>query len=196
MNKPRTILGLVLAVGLLACAAGAAEDITKAPGYVDLEWIEIPADADEIKDIDLSPMLLNFAKDAEADGEDALVEALAMVKSLRVKAFSISEANDAQVAATVEKVTAQLKKAGWKRLIYVKDDDETIAVSTRYDGEDLVGLMLVAYEQGESVAFVNVVGDLDLATLLSLAGQFDSDDLEEMLEGLDDGGHGGRRADG
>lgn len=186
MNKPRTILGLVLAFGLLAAAAGAAPDITKAPGYVDLEWIEIPADADEIKDIDLSPMLLNFAKEAEANGEDAMVQALAMVKSLRVKAFSVSRADDAQVAATVEKVTAQLKKDDWKRLIYVKDDEETIAVSTRYDGEDLVGLMLVAYEPGDSVAFVNVVGDLDLGTLLSLAKKMDHDSIEDMLEELDE----------
>ena len=31
-----------------------------------------------------------------------------------------------------------------------------------------------------------MVGDLDLATLLRLAGEIDSDNLEEMLEGLDD----------
>ena len=62
--------------------------MAKEPGYVDLEWIRIPDDADEIKDIDLSPMLMSFAQDAKENGDDALVQALAMVRSLRVKAFS------------------------------------------------------------------------------------------------------------
>lgn len=187
MKTPRTFAAAVLGLGLLLTAAGAlAGDVAKEPGYVDLEWIRIPDDADEIKDIDLSPMLMSFARDAQENGDDALVQALAMVRSLRVKAFSATAAMDQELSATVEQVTAKLKKDQWKRLIYVKNEDETISVNTRYVDDKLVGLMLVAYEPGESAAFVNVVGDLDLATLLRLAGEIDSDNLEEMLEGLDD----------
>jgi hypothetical protein len=187
MNTPRTVLAALLVLGLLAAGTSpAAEDLAKEPGYVDLEWIEIPADADEIKDIDLSPMLLSFAKEAHEKGDDALVQALAMVRSLRVKAFSVSSAHDAQVSETVARVTDRLKRDDWKRLIYVKSEEETISVNTRYDGDQLVGLMLVAYEPGDSVAFVNVVGDLDLATLLGLAGEIDGDNLEDLLEDLED----------
>ena len=197
MNTPRTVLATLLVLGLIAAGtATAAEDLAKEPGYVDLEWIEIPADADEIKDIDLSPMLLSFAKEAHEKGDDALVQALAMVRSLRVKAFSVSSAHDAQVNETVAKVTDRLKRDDWKRLIYVKSDEETISVSTRYDGDQLVGLMLVAYEPGDSVAFVNVVGDLDLATLLGLAGEIDGDNLEDLLEDLEDVDVHGSRDDG
>jgi hypothetical protein len=187
MNSHRTVLAtLLLAVLLVAGSAPAADKPSREPGYVDLEWIEIPADAEEIKDIDLSPVLLDLARDAEQKGDDALVQALAMVHFLRVKAFSVTAEHDAQVSQTVTKVNDQLKREDWKRLIYVKDDDETLAVSTRYDGDRLVGLMLVAYEPGDSAAFVNVVGDLDLGTLLRLAGEIDDGDLENMLEGLED----------
>ena len=197
MNTPRTVLAALLALGLLAAGtAPAAEDLAKEPGYVDLEWIEIPADADEIKDIDLSPMLLSFAKEAHEKGDDALVQALAMVRSLRVKAFSVSASRDAQVSETVAKVTDRLKRDDWKRLIYVKNDEETISVNTRYDGDQLVGLMLVAYEPGDSVAFVNVVGDLDLATLLGLAGEIDGDNLQDLLEDLEDVDSGRDRHEG
>ena len=186
MKTPRTLAAAALGLGLLLTAAGAlAGDVAKEPGYVDLEWIRIPDDADEIKDIDLSPMLMSVARDAQENGDDALVQALAMVRSLRVKAFSATAAMDKELSSTVEQVTAKLKKDQWKRLIYVKNEDETISVNTRYVDEKLVGLMLVAYEPGESVAFVNVVGDLDLATLLRLAGEIDSDNLEEMLEDLE-----------
>ena len=186
MKTPRALSAALLAVLLLAAGAAAAADLEKEPGYVDLEWIEIPADAAEIKDIDLSPMLLTFARDAREQGDDALVEALGMVRSLRVKAFSVGAAQDAQVAATVEKVTARLQKDDWKRLVYVKSKDETVSVSTRYAGDQLVGLMLVAYEPGDSAAFVNVVGDLDLGKMLKLAGEIDGDHLEDMLQGLED----------
>ncbi len=109
-----------------------------------------------------------------------------MVRSLRVKAFSVTPEMDAEMAKTVTKVTDRMKKDKWKRLIYVKDKDETISINTRYADGKLVGLMLVAYEPGDSAAFVNVVGDLDLGTLLRLAGDIDSDNLEGMLDELDD----------
>jgi hypothetical protein len=184
MNTLRAALVSALLLGL-AVGGAAAGSLADSPGFVDLEWIEIPESAAEIQDIDLSPVLLDMAKKAEED-DPAFAQALAMVHSIRVKAWSLDEGGDDVAAAAVEKITAHLKKNDWKRLIYVKDDEETVAVSTRYDGEDLVGLMLVAFEPGDSVAFVNVLGDLDLATLMRLASQIDSDSIENMLEGLDD----------
>ena len=53
----------------------------------------------------------------------------------------------------------------------------------------MVGIVVVAYEPGDGAVFVNVVGDLDLATLLGLAGEFDFDDLDDYLEEF-----GGQRA--
>ena len=63
MKTPRTIVVLAL---LAAFAAGAAQaaDLEQEPGYVDLEWVAIPDDAEEIQDIDLTPMLLSMAKDS------------------------------------------------------------------------------------------------------------------------------------
>ena len=169
----------------LFCAPAALADVTKEVGYMDLEWIVIPDDASEIKDIDLGPILGDIAKDAEAKGDDALVQALAMVRSIRVKAFSIEDGGSAGAQASVDKVTQKMKTDDWKRLIYMKDGEETVSVNTKYDGEELVGLMILIYEVDDSVAFVNVVGDLNLGTLLSLAKQIDGDSIEDILEDLD-----------
>jgi hypothetical protein len=174
----------------LACAGGAlAGSVEKEMGYIDLEWIDVPEDASEIQDIDLGPILGDIAKDAESNGDDALVQALAMVRSIRVKSFSIEDGGAAEAEAAVEKISARLKAEDWKRLIYLKDGDETVSVSTKYDGEDLVGLMIITLEPDDSVAFVNVVGDLDLGTLLSLAKKIDGGSLEDILEDYD-GVHG------
>jgi hypothetical protein len=184
--KTLRITPLIALLLSLVMAASALADVTKEVGYMDLEWIVIPDDASEIKDIDLGPILGDISKDAKSKGDDALVQALAMVRSIRVKSFSVEDGGSADAQAAVDKVTSRLKTDDWKRLIYMKDGEETISVNTKYDGEDLVGLMVIMYEVDESVAFVNVVGDLNLGTLLSLAKQIDSDSLEDMLEDLDD----------
>jgi len=185
MKTLHTTSLITLALCLLCTGWALAGNVEKEVGYIDLEWIDIPEDASEIQDIDLGPILVDIAKDAKSNGDDALVQALAMVRSIRVKSFSVDEGGDEAAGAAVEKITAKMKENNWKRLIYMKDGDETVSVNTMYDGEDLVGLMIVTYEPGDSVAFINVVGDLDLGTLLSLAKKVDHDSIEDMLEGLE-----------
>ena len=185
MNTPRTTLLITLLFCLLFAGGALAANVEDEPGYMDLEWIVIPADASEIQDIDLGPILGGISADAKEKGDDALVQVLAMIRSIRVKSFSIEDGGDESVKMAVDKVTAKMEKDDWKRLIYMKDGDETVSVNTKYDGPDLVGLMIVNYEPDDSVAFVNVVGDLDLGTLIGLAKQIDHDSIEDMLEGLD-----------
>lgn len=182
-RNPTLALVALLACGLLALPAQ-ADNLKDADGYVDLEWIQIPADAEEIQDIDLGAVLIGMAAQAEEKGDDALLKALSMIKSVRVRAFSLDDDSD-DVKQAVDRVASRLKNDDWQHLIYVKDDEETITVSTKSVNDKMVGLMLVTYEPGDSVAFVNVVGDLDLATLLGMVGEFDSENLEEILEGIE-----------
>ena len=185
MNTLRTTSLMTLIFGLMVAGLALAQNLEKEVGYIDLEWIDIPEDASEIQDIDLGPILGDLAKDAKDKGDDALFKALGMVRSIRVKSYSVEDGGGEAASAAVAKIAAQLKEDDWKRLIYMKDGEETVSVNTKYDGEDLVGLMIVTYEPDDSVAFVNVVGDLDLGTLISLAKDIDHDSIEDMLEDLD-----------
>jgi hypothetical protein len=176
------MLPIALVACLLTLALPALADITKEAGYIDLSFIDIPDDADEVQDIDLTSMLVTLADDARAEGETDLADLLAMVRSVRVKAFSVGS-DDAAVKQSVDRVMKKLDQDKWTRIIYVKDDDETISVSTKTDKNgNIVGLTVVMFEPGDSVGFVNVVGDINLGKLLSLAGRFDMDDLDEYIE--------------
>ncbi len=185
MKRTQILTGIALMTMLLIGGQALARDITDEPGYIDLEWISIPDGADEIQDIDLGLVLLSIAADAEDNNDEALLEALSMVKSIRVKSWSTDD-DDKTATRAIEKVTKQLKKDEWKRMIYVKNDEETVTVSTRHEDGDMVGLMLVTYEPGGTVAFVNVMGDLDLSTLFKLVQKFDHNSLDDMLEELED----------
>lgn len=183
------ILLLALTLAALLSLPALAEDVTKLPGYVDLDWIAIPDGAAEIQDIVLDPVLAGLAAGGSAD-DPALNQALAMVKSVRVKSFTLAEGQDeSAVAADVKKLQARLEKDHWQRLIYVKEGEETVTVSTLHRGGDMVGLMLLTYEPGDSATFINVAGDLDLTTLLRLATQIHGEELTGMLSGLE-GAHG------
>jgi len=175
------VLLTLFVTGIASAATGADE-----PGYIDLEWIEIPDGADEVQDIDLSHILLGIAADAENSGDEELAQALSMVRSIRVKGFSVDKYNRDDVDGYIDRIERTLKNEDWKRLIYVRDDEESVTVSTKYVGDKLVGLTIVTFEPGDSVAFINVAGDLDLATLFKLAGGFDSDSIEDMLDELED----------
>jgi len=184
MKRMHLLSSMILVIMILTAGQILAADLKNTPGYMDLEWITIPADADEIQDIDLGPVLLGIAADSEGNEDEALLKALSMIKSIRVKSWS-TNGDDKAADLAVEKITQRLDSDDWKRLIYVKDDEEMVTVSTRYEGDKMVGMMLVTYEPGDSVAFVNVVGDLDLGALFRLVKEFDHDSIEDMLEELD-----------
>jgi hypothetical protein len=184
--KNSLVIMITLLLAMFAFGGSAlAGKLEKEPGYFDLEWIEIPDDADEVQDIDLSTILRSVAKDAERSGDDELMEILQMVRSIRVKGFSPTDGHDGAVEDAVDRITKELKRKDWKRLVYVKSKDEVFSVSTKYDGDDLVGMVMVAYEPGEEVIFANVVGDLDLATLMKLVTSMDEDSLEELAEEME-----------
>ena len=186
MKSPH-IITITLLLSIFAFSGMAqADKLEREPGYYDLDWIEIPDGADEVQDIDLSAILKSVAKDAQENGDDNLAEILKMVRSIRVKGFSMDDADAEQVTRDVDKVVKDLKKKDWKRLVYMKDKEEMLSISTKHDGEDLVGLMVVAYQPGEEALFANVVGDLDLPTLLALVGGMDSEGIGELLEELED----------
>jgi len=174
-----------LAALVLVMAVSAAADIKDEPGYIDLSFIQIPDDADEVQDIDLTTVLVDIADDARADGEDELAEVLAMVRSVRVKSFSI-DSDDGSVKRNVEKIMKKLDDDDWTRIIFIKDGDETVSVSTMNDDGDILGLTVVVFEPGDSAVFVNVVGEIDLGKILSFAGHMDFDDLDDYLEEYED----------
>jgi len=187
MNTRRGLCSLVLLTALLAGGMAVADDLRKQPGYVDLEWIEIPDDAEEIRDIDLGPALISAAANAEKRGETELYEAFQMIRSIRVVSFTMDD-EEPEIDKAVDRISRELKKKDWRRLIYLRDDEEIVSVSTKSVDDEMVGLMVLAYEPGREASFVNVVGDLDLAYLLGMAGKLHGESLDDFIDELEDEG--------
>lgn len=181
MNTQRLLTATLVILLVAAASTALAGGLEDEPGYVDLEWIEIPDSAEEVQDIDLTSMLKDIARDVRADGNDELADLVAMIRGLRVKWFSVGDGGEVEPA--VDKVLKQLKKDGWQRIVYVKDGNELVSVHVmNNDDGTIVGVTLVYYEPGDSAGFVNLIGDIDIAKLISMAGEIDIDDLDEYIE--------------
>jgi hypothetical protein len=180
-----TTLFLIVCTWVLAAQAQVEQDITRMPGYVDLERIEIPRDAEEMALVDLTPSLLQLAT-STTDEDPELARALAMIRSLRVKSFSLDEEHAAQLRPIIDDIQDELERDGWDQLVYVRSGDEIFTLSTKKDEDKIAGLMVVAFEPGEEAAFVNVVGEINLSTLLAMARGFDDGDLDDILDQLED----------
>lgn len=165
------LLSLVMVAGLLLAAAPAAAE-KNPPGFVDLSWIEIPAEAVEVQEIDLSTLLAEMATSAQEEGDEELKRLLSMVNTLQIKGFSLP-GDDKATRKAVDRMEKILADDGWTRIVHVKDGEETTNISVRHHEDRVVGLTVVTYEPGGDVAFINVTGKLDLGALLSLAKNLD-----------------------
>ncbi len=172
----------ILTLVLLSFGQTALAAKTDQPGYVDLEFIDIPNDADQIQDIDLGPVLKDVISKAKENDDPEIAELLTMVHHLRMRAYSLDKYSVKGAEEAVEVIARRLKQDDWDNLMKFKDEDELTTISTKYHNDNMVGLMVVVFSPDEEVMFINIVGDLDLGKLMSLAGELDTDELEEYLE--------------
>lgn len=185
MNNSKLIQ--IVLVTALVCVSGSV--MAEEPGFIDLSFIEIPDDADQIQDIDLSLVLEDVVREARANDDLEIAELLAMVHNLRLRSFSVDENSVEMARQSVEKVSRRLKEDDWDTLMKFKDGGELTTINIKYNDGNMVGLTVVVFDPTDEVLFVNVVGDLELGKLMKLAGQLDTAELEEYLDQIDEG-HG------
>lgn len=153
-------------------------DITRHPGYVDLEEIAIPDNAGQVTDIDLGPALLRLALWAEEEtGVEDLQKSLSGLLSLRVKSFDIRLDETDRIRTAMEKIDKKLKKDKWEMLVRVKSEEAVTNISLKTKKGKIVGFFLMSMEAGENVSFANIVG-----------GNIDLESIKNMGLGLKDAG--------
>ncbi len=158
-------------------------DITKHPGYIDLEKIKIPESAGEITDISLGPAMLrmfkSFGDDEKMSGE------MNGLLSIRVKSFEINSELTKKIESIINEIQAKLDKEKWEQLIRVKDRDERTIISMKYEKDRPVGLLIMSYKPLREVTFANIVGYIDIEKIARMGLGF-SNSMLDSLEDFDD----------
>lgn len=153
------------------------------PGYIDLDDIKIPDDAEDLTEIDLGQGLLSlmnlFGDDEDAEEAD---NELSTLFSIRVKSFSLYEDGDIRrMRKIMDKKEKALSKKNWEMLVRTKSRDEISIISTKTVKRKTVGLFIMTLNDEGTVSFVNIVGGVNLATIAEL-GVGLSDSTLQVLE--------------
>jgi hypothetical protein len=172
MTMKRTVLCIAFITFLVSCNCLYADEkgLRDQPGYIDLDLIEIPGNAGKVTEVDLGPGMLNLAAQMSDNGDEELSEKLSNTFSIQVKSFEIDSLSTEKLRPIVEKIEKKVEEEKWERILRVKEDNEIVNISVKYDEGKAVGLLVMAFEPGDEATFVNIVGSVDMSTLGHLMG--------------------------
>ena len=187
--RTRDIFLVLIACGLFSTGVVAQDvDITRHPGYIDLEKIRIPENAESVTDIDLGPALLRLAAWAqeEYDVDENLTKSLSGLLSVRVKSFDIGHRETGGMRDLMEKLEKRLQKEKWENLVRVRGEDEIVNISLKMVRNKIVGFFMMSMDEGDQVAFANIVGgNIDLDSIRGLGMGLGEAGLDSLWQDLD-----------
>ena len=163
-----------------------SDDLTKMKGYFDFDRLNIPDEITATNEVDIGPELMQAALGISTEDEPGLAELLQGISGVRVRNYEVSADQAAALRPDIEGMAEELIKKGWTRIIRTSSDDEFINVSIRFHDGNMVGMVVLAAEEDE-ITLVNLVGNLNLATLIQTmqSGEFDFsalDSLQQVME--------------
>ena len=138
----------------------------------------------ESVNVNLDGEMLKFASGA-LSGQDAKERAtkglLSGIKGIHVRTFEFSKPGEF-AQSDLDPIRRQLASPNWKRVVEVKDQDETVEVFFFVENGERKGMTVLTAGSKELVV-VNLVGTMDLASLGALAGQFGIPNIQSGFSG-------------
>ncbi len=131
--------------------------------------------ARDVVEVNLDGKLLDLAKrvTVKVKNDDArkVGEAISGLKGIYVRVYRFENENEYNMAE-VDGLRSELNSPGWERLANVrsKRNNQKVDVFTMFTGDIMSGVAVVISES-KSVAVVNVIGPIDIETLVELSGK-------------------------
>ena len=166
VSRRMPVLLLALAAAVLPAAAQSAPALQ-------LSLDALAAKAQSSKDISLPLPMLQMAsgflaKDKNMDPQ--IQKLISGLRNITVKKYTFAEKGQYKLE-DLQPVRDQLRGAGWAVLVGNHEKDDNTDIWGKSEGGMMTGLAIVKAEPKE-VAVVYIEGQIDLAGLAGLAGQF------------------------
>lgn len=171
-----------LCVAIVLCVAPAIA--LESPGYVDPEaFLELAGDDNLDVEVTIGPSMVRLMSAAIRESEPDLYEALQGLVGLYTAIIDVSdETLRARSDTLVRDTIRKLETGGWERLARVRDESANLNVLVHGLNEETIdGLLVLILDKGdETIVFVNLHGEIDLAHLQAIAEQMDVPGLDEI----------------
>jgi len=164
------VFAAVVVAGVIAAGSASAQtarlqfDNLNYLGEKATEQIEVNVEG---KMLELAKRVLLKVKDQDAQ---KVGEAIKGLEGIYVRVFRFDKDNMYD-PSDVETIRAQLQSPGWEKLANVrsKKKNQKVDVYTMFTGDTMSGVAVVLSED-RSIALVNVIGPVDIDTLVELSG--------------------------
>lgn len=162
------------AVLLLALGFGSA--ITAQDAKLHFEKLTLLENkARDVVEVNVDGKLLDLAKRVtqKLNDEDARTvgQAISGLKGIYVRVYNFAEPNQYNMS-DVDEIRAELNNPAWQKVANVrsKKNDQKVDIYTMFTGDQMSGAAVVISDT-KTVALVNVVGIIDIDTLVELSGK-------------------------
>ena len=158
-------------------------DVTNEPGYVDFGDLTKFESSTGVTEVYLDEDLLSTLAEISTDEDPNAMEILEGLKLVKANVFEVSDNNKSEIEAKVSSIDSKLMSSNWKRIVKTRSEDEMTNVYIKQDNnKKIVGLVVASVEGDGEAAFVNIVGNIELAKLGKLGKQFNIPQLNDMKD--------------
>jgi len=131
--------------------------------------------ARDVVEVNVDGKLLDLAKrvTAKVNDPDAkqVAQAISGLKGIYVRVYNFEQENQYD-PSDIDQIRAELNNPGWEKVANVrsKRNNQKVDIYTMFTGPDMTGAAVVISDT-KSVAVVNVIGMIDIETLVQLSGR-------------------------
>lgn len=154
-------------------------------GYVDFAKFGLGTNQEPTVEVNLSGPMLKLAALASDDDED-LGQMLSGLAGIYVRTYEMGDTSPAGFEKAISSISQHLQQTGWETIVKVRERDERAHIAIKMEGENIVGMTVLAMDENDEeneVVFVNIVGLIDLARIGRMSRHFDID--IDALDSLD-----------
>ena len=182
----RQILGAALLIAFGASAGWAQDKLEDQPGYLPFEELDILGREALSIEINLGGPLLKLVAGATREDEPEFSQLIANLDAVRVRVAPLEDLDLEQVRAGLARATGWLEERGWQAIVRAREDDEEIYIYLLEQGDEIAGMAILAIEEGDEAAVINIVGKMDLSQLERLGEALDIPQLSRPPEPTDE----------
>jgi Domain of unknown function (DUF4252) len=142
----------------------------------------LEAKATDVVEVTIDGKMLALAKRVmtKVNDKDAkkIGEAIKGLEGIYVRVYNFDQENQYSLT-DIDEIRSQLNQPGWERLANVrsKKNAQKVDVFTMFTGDVMSGLAVVVSE-AKSIAVINVIGPIDIYTLVELSGSMNIPKLD------------------
>jgi len=159
---------------LVLAAAAVAVDAQDAKLHFD-RLSALETKARDVVEVNVDGKLLDLAKrvTTKINDKDArtIGQAISGLKGIYVRVYNFAEVNQFNMA-DVDQIRAELNGPGWEKVANVrsKKNNQKVDIFTMFTGDQMSGAAVIISDD-KTVALVNVVGIIDIDTLIEMSGR-------------------------